>query len=80
MIKKSKLFDKKWYAQTYQDVKGFKGGAALHYVAHGAAEGRDPGPEFSSERYWAMNPDVAEKGTNPLVHYELFGKNEGRYY
>ncbi|TDP40205.1 hypothetical protein DEU29_102105 [Idiomarina aquatica] len=80
VVKKSKLFDKKWYAQTYQDVKAFKGGAALHYVAHGAAEGRDPGPEFSSERYWAMNPDVAEKGTNPLVHYELFGKNEGRYY
>ncbi|MBL4742740.1 MAG: hypothetical protein COB75_07505 [Idiomarina sp.] len=80
IIRKSKLFDKQWYSNTYTDIKSFKGDEALHYAAHGADEGRDPGPNFSSERYWRLNPDVAGSKTNPLVHWECYGKDEGRLY
>jgi GT2 family glycosyltransferase len=51
---------------------------ALHYFLHGAAEGRDPGPRFSTSGYLAGNPDVERHGMNPLLHYLLHGEAEGR--
>lgn len=51
---------------------------ARHYLLHGAREGLDPGPFFSTRIYLEGNPDVAEAGVNALAHYELFGRKEGR--
>ena len=45
---------------------------------YGASEGRDPGPLFSTRAYFETYPDVADAGVNPLVHYLLYGRNEGR--
>ncbi len=33
---------------------------------------------FDSSYYLEMNPDIREDGFNPLVHYLLFGREEGR--
>ena len=52
--------------------------AALHYLLHGGAEGRDPGPFFSTEAYLARYPDIAAASLNPLLHYEAHGRRENR--
>jgi glycosyltransferase involved in cell wall biosynthesis len=48
----SDIFDEGWYLRTYPDLRAANGGrgvdGAAHYLAIGAAEGRDPGPKFSS--------------------------------
>ena len=49
-----------------------------HYVSIGAAEGRDPGPNFSTLRYLQRYPDLARAGVNPLLHYLEFGMWEER--
>ena len=46
-IRASALFDTAWYRRSYRDL-GPGVDAALHYLANGAAEGRDPGPGFST--------------------------------
>ncbi|MFO1102172.1 MAG: class I SAM-dependent methyltransferase [Methylocystis sp.] len=73
-LRSSVLFDPAFYAERVW----FKGDAAMHYLLHGANEGVDPGPFFSTNGYLRQNPDVAQKGMNPLAHYELFGRKEGR--
>ncbi|MGD9542362.1 class I SAM-dependent methyltransferase [Methylocystis sp.] len=73
-VRSSVLFDPVFYAERLS----FSGDAAMHYLLHGAKEGHDPGPFFSTDGYLRQNPDVAQKGMNPLAHYELFGRKEGR--
>ncbi|MGD9659555.1 MAG: hypothetical protein AB7U61_18265, partial [Methylocystis sp.] len=73
-LRSSVLFDPAFYAERVY----FSGDAAMHYLLHGAKEGFDPGPFFSTDGYLRQNPDVAQKGMNPLAHYELFGRKEGR--
>ena len=50
----------------------------MHYLRYGANDGEEPGPLFSGRQYLERNPDVAKAGRNPLLHYELFGRGEGR--
>ncbi len=73
-VRSSVLFDPAFYAERVW----FAGDAAMHYLLHGAKEGFDPGPFFSTNGYLRQNPDVAQRGMNPLAHYELFGRKEGR--
>ena len=74
----SGLFDERWYLQRYDDVKQTGMNALEHYLRFGAAEGRDPGPRFSTAAYLSAYPDVAKSGSNPLVHYVKHGLGEGR--
>jgi GT2 family glycosyltransferase len=74
----TRLFDADFYAHRNPDVVAAGMDLHLHYLVHGANEGRDPGPEFSTSWYLQHNPDVLEAGTNPLVHYIRFGLQEGR--
>ncbi len=77
-LRRSELFDSDWYRRTYPDV-GIAGiHPVKHYLLAGAAEGRDPGPAFSTRRYLERNPDVAARGLNPLVHFLRYGRREGR--
>jgi len=78
IVIESSLFDADWYRGQYADVAAAEIDPALHYVAHGAAEGRNPGPNFDGNRYLENYADVAAAGLNPLVHYLLFGQNEER--
>ncbi|MCA0998662.1 rhamnan synthesis F family protein [Alloyangia pacifica] len=75
-LNKSRYFDPAWYCAHTPGVSAR--GAARHYLAQGAAAGADPGPEFSSRGYLAANPDVAAAAVNPLLHYEDYGRAEGR--
>jgi hypothetical protein len=77
-IKKSGLFSAAWYLTRYPDVAGAGIDPLLHYIQHGAAAGRDPGPDFSTKAYLKRNADVARTGINPLLHYIRYGKDEGR--
>jgi GT2 family glycosyltransferase/glycosyltransferase involved in cell wall biosynthesis len=77
-VARSGLFERDWYLKTHPDVAAWRIDPIRHYVAHGALEGRDPSPSFSTRAYLSHNPDVAEAGVNPLVHFVLHGATEGR--
>ena len=76
--KRLKLFDADWYLANYPEVATAGHDPFSHYVSIGAAEGRDPGPNFSTLRYLQRYPDLARAGVNPLLHYLDFGMREGR--
>lgn len=78
LLDKSELFNKDWYLEQYEDVAESGMTPAEHYVRYGAAEGRQPGPDFDTSWYVTNYPDVAETGVNPAVHYLKYGKKEGR--
>jgi glycosyltransferase involved in cell wall biosynthesis len=77
-ISSSGLFDGDWYLRTNPDVAQAGLDPVVHYFLHGAAEGRDPGPFFSTRGYLSANPDVDAAGMNPLFHYLRFGIKERR--
>lgn len=70
-IRASALFDAAWYRRSYRDL-GPGVDAALHYIANGAAEGRDPGPGFSTSGYRMKCAEAGENlgDENPLLHFE----------
>ena len=74
-ILNSPYFDEEWYRSTY-DIGDWD--AVEHYFKIGYARGFNPGPDFSTNDYYDANPDVKEYGMNALVHYELYGRDEGR--
>ena len=78
MIRDSGLFDHGWYLATYPDVAASGSDPVVHFLAHGAAERRDPGPHFDTDHYLRMYPDIAGNGMNPLLHYLQAGWAEGR--
>ena len=80
LIRRSVYFDGNWYLSIYPDVKEGDCDPAEHYLEHGAAEGREPGPVFSACQYLENNPDVAASGINPLLHFCLHGQREGRSF
>ena len=77
-VRASPAFDAAWYLNAYHDVAESGEDPAQHYVLHGAAEMRDPGPFFSTSYYLSTYPDVADAGINPLAHYLGFGAAEQR--
>lgn len=74
LIRASGLFDAEFYRAQVPELG--RGDPVLHYLTHGAAAGRDPGPGFSTLYYRDRNPDAA--GMNPLLHYLTIGRAEGR--
>ena len=81
LIKKSGLFDERFYISMYTDVRAdafWEKNPILHYLTHGAIEYRKPSKMFDSLWYVENNPDVEESGMNPLIHYILHGRQEGR--
>ncbi len=77
LVRGSGYFDEAWYAETYLGGDRLTDGLT-HFLRKGAAEGHSPGPRFSTKAYLADYPDVRAAGTNPLLHYLRFGKDEGR--
>jgi glycosyltransferase involved in cell wall biosynthesis len=78
LVAASGLFDRDWYLERNPDVRSANIDPLIHYLRHGAAEGRDPNPLFDSDWYFLQNPDVERSGLNPLAHYIRFGAAEGR--
>jgi len=77
-LRRSTWFDPDWYLGQYRDVAESGMDPVIHYLDHGASEGRDPGPGFSTSYYLEVNRDVADAGMNPLHHFLLHGLAEGR--
>jgi glycosyltransferase involved in cell wall biosynthesis len=75
-ILESGLFDSNWYLRENPDVLANGYPPLLHYMVHGALEGRSPGPDFDAKWYLHRYPDIV--GINPLLHYIDFGQEEGR--
>ena len=68
-VARSGLFDSAWYLKQHVDIAAAGINPLIHYIRHGACEGRDPNPLFNSGWYLRQNPGVANSGENPLVHY-----------
>ena len=67
------LLDTDWYLDHHPDLQaaGVRN-AAWHYLTHGAAEGRDPGPRFSTSGHWLQG---GARSQNALVgHLRRRGK------
>jgi lipopolysaccharide biosynthesis glycosyltransferase len=78
VIRNSKYFDPVWYRKEYLKKSIFFCSPALHYLLKGHRRGLDPSPEFSTTSYLNLYHDVRDNGMNPLLHFELFGDDEGR--
>ncbi len=52
---------------------------ALHYVLVGEALGLPPSDEFDPDYYAKRNSDVMRQGMNLLLHYDGYGRAEGRH-
>jgi hypothetical protein len=74
-VESSELFDGAWYLEHYPKAAGAGIPPALHYIRHGAKQGNDPGPRFSTAGYLAAHPRAAATNANPLLHY-LHGKSK----
>ena len=62
LVKNSGLFDAEWYVAKYPDPPVTTQDALRHYLEHGAAQGRDPNPNFSGAWYTKSYPDAARSG------------------
>lgn len=78
VLRDSGLFDAAWYLEHYPDVKTAGADPARHYLLHGAADERDPGPRFSTRHYLRLYADVKASGMNPVIHYLTAGWDENR--
>ncbi len=74
-IKKSGYFDPKYYKKEYPEVKG---NALNHYYYFGYKEGKNPSTNFFNDDYLRNNVDVLNASINPLLHYLVSGRKEGR--
>lgn len=77
-IKKSGLFDEKYYLTTNEDIRKADINPIKHYIKYGWKEGRNPSEKFDTNFYLDSYPDVRDAGVNPLVHFIKYGKKEGR--
>jgi glycosyltransferase involved in cell wall biosynthesis len=67
-LRRSGAFDPAFYVGAYPDVARARMDPLMHYVEHGASEGRDPSPEFDTTAYVEAHPELAQAGANPLLH------------
>lgn len=77
IVSDSPYFDEEWYEQHYEFSDEYND-AATHFLKVGCENGCDPGPDFNVDDYYEVNPDVLRAGMNPLLHYEIYGRNENR--
>lgn len=77
-IKKSGLFDSRYYLSNNPDIRRADIDPLRHYVLFGVSEGRNPSAEFDSKYYLSTYSDVRTTNVNPLVHYIKYGKSENR--
>ena len=76
VIENSELFDKEWYIRHYQIPEGED--ALSHYINKGWKLRYNPSRQFCTEEYFEENPTIRNREINPLVHYLMEGKEEGR--
>lgn len=72
------VFDSVHYAEESQLPNGSFRELLEHYLEEGAARGLNPSPAFDTRYYLSTNPDVVAARVNPLYHYVVHGRREGR--
>ena len=77
-IRASGLFDAEWYKDRYPDVVLLNIDPAEHYYLLGYRLNRNPSEKFNTLAYLRDNYDVAVHGINPLLHFIMHGRREGR--
>jgi len=72
-VKRSDLFDAKWYLATYRDVAASGMNAYEHYIRHGKAEGRLPGVNASLNDYteWVRRYDTLTDEMRASMHAQI---------
>ncbi|MBR0270956.1 MAG: glycosyltransferase family 2 protein [Methanobrevibacter sp.] len=75
-IDNSGLFNHDFYNEMYEDVSG---DALTHYLVKGYKEGKLPSLDFDPDFYQKAYPDVKQADLNPLFHYVVYGKSEGKF-
>ncbi len=78
LIKKSGLFDPKFYAAQRSGAKIYSWKLLEDYIVYGERAGLAPSADFDPRFYAATYPDVEESGMGLLLHYVIAGKQEGR--
>lgn len=78
IIKKSGLFDEKYYLKTYEDIRKIDIDPLKHYIKYGWKEGRNPCERFDTNFYLENYIDIKNQKINPLIHFIKFGSYEGR--
>ena len=77
--RKSGFFDPVYYRGAYPGINGlYMRDPLRHFILYGEARGFRPNPDFSPRSYLRYNPDVAEMGMAPFLHYVLAGHAEDR--
>lgn len=71
------FFDAAYYASMNPGVTG---NLLQHYATVGWLQGKNPSAQFDGARYLEENPDVAAANMNPLEHFLIYGRYEGREY
>lgn len=74
IIKKSGLFNSRWYRNHY-DIH-VEMDLIRHYLTIGVYKGFNPNRKFDSAEYIKNHPEIADEGINPFVHYIKFEKKE----
>lgn len=72
------VFDREWYLRANPDVAQARVNPLRHFIRHGAAEGRNPGPWLDSHWYLTTNADVRESQASAFEHFASAGLAEGR--
>lgn len=76
IIKRSKLFDEKFYLINNPDVRKADVDPLEHFILHGWKEGRNPNSWFDVKEYISKNPEILKLNMNPLIHYIYRNKDK----
>lgn len=76
-IRHSDVFDASYYRQQSLGAK-LSPDPVLHYLFLGWKQGLNPSPSFDTRFYVERYRDVRESKANPLKHYMIHGRDEGR--
>ncbi|MCB8889550.1 glycosyltransferase [Vreelandella malpeensis] len=69
-LRASSLFDPGWYVERYIDLQSAMIEPFEHFLAVGASEGRDPGPDFSTTGYARRYEEaLSTSGQAAWAHY-----------
>jgi hypothetical protein len=74
---RKKFFDAAFYRVRYPDVAAAGMHPLLHYLQHGASEGRKPNPWFDPDYYLARSPAARRRGGDPFADFLEHGRREG---
>ena len=68
-IKRSRLFDPRYYLLKYGDIRRADVDPLVHFIHTGWKEGRNPSAIFDTKKYLAKHPALVDKNINPLIHF-----------